>query len=257
MSLATRLQALSEMGAKDPRILTLDIETSPATLLAFSLDPGYISPDNVVEPSRVLCFAAKWHGSKAVEWHSEQDGRQRMVEAAWRLLDEADIVVGYNHRRFDIPHLQREMVQAGYGPPSPWIDVDLLPVMRSRFKFLSNRLGYVVDQLGLDAKADAGGFDTWRRVMAGDPKAWARMRRYNVQDVQITEELFDYLRPWLRNLPHLGLFTGRMRACAACGSDRLAPDGVVRTRATAWLRMACAACGAHNRLMASGETRPA
>jgi len=251
VSLAHRLR---EAKPKPARVLILDIETSPASAFVWGLRDQNIAPGQVIEPSRVLCFAAKWEGDRSVMFYDERSGREHMVEQAWRLLDEADIVVGYNHVRFDIPHLQREMVELGYGPPSDWVDIDLLAAVRRRFRFLSNKLGAVTDVLGLGAKDDPGGFDTWRGVLAGDEKAWRRMKRYNKQDVQITENLYDYLKPWL-NLPHAGLFSGKMTACAACGSSKLTPDGISRTKVNAWLRLLCEDCGAHMRLLDDKQTR--
>ena len=252
VSLQSRLQDLRPEAAK---VLTLDIETSPATALGFSLKPDYISPNQVLEHSRVLCFAAKWQHEKQVLFYDERQGRKAMVEAAWRLLDEADVVVGYNHVRFDIPHLHREMVELGYGPPSPAVDVDLLTEVRKHFRFMSNKLGAVLDCLGLDAKEDPGGFDTWKGVLAGDEAAWKRMAHYCKADVQVTENLLTYLQPWLR-LPHAGLFTGDLHGCYSCGAQTLTPDGIARTRTTAYLRLVCA-CGAHNRVMTDGTTRRA
>lgn len=252
MSLADRLRELKPEPAK---VLTLDIESAPGTAYIWQLRTDYVPVSQVITPPRMLCFAAKWQHETKVRFHSERDGREQMVEAAWSLLDEADVVVGYNHRAYDIPHLQREMVELGYGPPSPWIDVDLLTEVRRNFKFLSNKLGSVLDALGLEAKDDPGGFSTWVDVLADDDKAWRRMERYNRQDVLITEELLIYLSPWLR-LPHAGLFSGDMRGCHACGSRALTADGIVRTRANAHLRLLCE-CGAHNRLMVDGTTRRA
>lgn len=254
MSLADRLRGMDPQPA---RILVLDIETSPALAYTFQLRDVDISPAHVVEPSRVLCFGWKWHGGGRASLCSEwEHGRQGMVETAWRLLDEADMLVTYNGVRFDVPHLQREMVARGYGPPSPWIDVDLLTEVRRNFRFMSAKLGNVVDELGLDAKMDSGGFGTWRGVLDKDPAAQRRMGRYCRTDVEITDDLFTYLRPWLR-LPHAGLFTADMRACHACGGKHLTPDGISRTKVSAWLRLLCGDCGAHNRLMVNGETRPA
>ena len=105
------------------------------------------------------------------------------------------------------------------------------------------------------AKDDPGGFATWRGVLAGDAKAWKVMETYNRQDCLITESLLNYLSSWLR-LPHAGLFSGDMRGCHACGARTLTPDGIVRTKVSAYLRLLCD-CGAHNRLMADGTTRRA
>lgn len=251
MNLAARL----EEDRRPPRILVTDIETSPAVAYVWGLRDQQVSTSQIVEPSRVLCFAAKWIGdAKPRFWSEFHDGRDAMVEAAWRLLDEADIVVGYNHVAFDIKHLQREFVQGGYAPPSPWQDVDLLKVMRARFKFLSNRLGYVTETLGLGGKEDSGGMDTWRGVLAGDKTAWATMRAYNLQDVEVTHALYAYLLPWLR-LPHMGLWTGDLTGCASCGGTNLTPDGVERTKTTAYLRLRCK-CGALHKQLPNGQTRP-
>lgn len=252
MTLAARLR---DLQPKPPRILTIDVETSPALVWTFDLAADYINPANVVQPTRILCFAAKWHDEQRVQFYGENTHtRRQLVEAMWGLLDEADWVITYNGRRFDLPHIRREFLQLGYRPPSPWIDVDLLPVMRKEFKFLSNRLGFITEQLGLDTKTDTGGFTTWLKVMDGDPAAWKTFERYNKQDVQVTEQLFDYIRAYVR-LPHAGLYTGRMHACAACGSDRLVPDGIVRSKVSAWLRLACSECGQLNKMLANGETR--
>lgn len=250
-------EKLRDLKPAPARILTLDIETSPAVVYTFNLAADYINPNNIIEPTRVLCFAAKWYDSPGTIYFGEdKHTREEMVQGAWQLLDEADMVVTYNGVRFDIPHLQREMVTAGYRPPSSWTDVDLLPVVKRRFRFMSNRLGHITEQLGLDTKADAGGFDTWRKVLAGDREAWRRFAYYCRTDVQVTEQLFTYLRPWLK-LPHAGLFTADMAGCFACGCDRLAPDGIARSKVHAWLRLICQDCGAANRMLANGETRQA
>lgn len=239
-----------------PRILTIDIETSPAVAYVWGLRDQQVSTSQVVEPSRVLCWAGKWLDSPRVLFYSEHHhDRTSMLEAAWQALNDADLVVTYNGARFDIPHLQREFILAGYGPPAPWVDVDLLKVMRSRFRFLSNKLGFVLDQLGLDSKLDSGGMDTWKAVLAGDRSAWATFKAYNKADVEVTEALFTYLRPWLK-LPHAGLWSGDRASCHACGSTDLTPDGIVRSKTTAYLRLQCP-CGAWNRLLSNGQTRAA
>lgn len=252
MSLSQRLKDLQPQPAK---VLVLDIETAPAQCFVWSLRPDYIAPAQIIEPSRVLCFAAKWTTDTKVQSYDERNGREQMIAEAWRLLDEADVVITYNGPKFDIPHLQREMVELGYGPPSPWIDVDLLAEVRRNFRFLSNKLGSVLDSLGLDSKEDPGGFATWRGVLAGDAKAWDRMLHYCKADVAVTHDLMVYLSGWIR-LPHAGLFTGDMRGCHSCGARTLTPDGIVRTKTQAYLRLVCD-CGAHNRLMADGTTRRA
>jgi len=247
-------ERLNELNAR-PKILTIDIETSPNVVYSWGLYNQNISTNQIIEASRVLCFAAKWLDGRNVQFHSEfHDGRAEMVRAAWALLDEADVVVGYNHVKFDLPHLHREFFLAGLGPPSPSIDVDLLKVNRQRFKFVSNKLGYVTDVLGMDTKLETGGMGLWRAVLAGDESAWRKFRAYNRQDVLITEQLYRLLGPWLKG-PHVGLWSGSMSSCHACGSSDLTPVGFSYTRTAAFPKVLCS-CGAWGKVLRSGETRP-
>lgn len=240
---------------KEPRVLTLDIETSPNVAYVWGLWDQNVSTSQLIQPSRVLCFAAKWLDGKRVYFYSEHhDGADAMVEAAWSLLDEADVVIGYNHIKFDIPHLHREFVQRGYAAPSPHLDVDLLKVVRSRFKFPSNKLGYVTQALGLDTKLETTGQDLWNRVLAGESAAWAEFKKYNVQDVHVTEQLFVLLSPWIQGVPHAGLSGGSMSVCPSCGSSKLDPAGFVFGKTMVYPKLGCE-CGAWCKVLRSGETR--
>jgi DNA polymerase elongation subunit (family B) len=248
-------EALADVN-RAPRVLTLDIETSPALARIWQLYDITVAVSQIVEPSRVLCFAGKWLGDKRTTFASEfHDGKKVMVQTMWDMLNEADIVVGYNHVRFDIPHINREFMLAGLVPPSPVQHIDLLTVMRRNFKMMSNKLGYVTDAVGLDTKLDTGGQALWNQVMAGDRAAWDKFKRYNIQDVVITEQLFQLLAPWIKH-PHAGLWTGDKSSCYACGSVNLVAHGVTRSKSAAWPLTQCADCGAWNKVLKNNETRP-
>jgi DNA polymerase elongation subunit (family B) len=252
----TLAEALAGMS-RTPKVLTIDIETSPALAYVWGLWDVNVSVSQIVAPSRMLCFAGKWLGDKSTTFASEfHDGKKVMVQTIWDMLNDADIVVGYNHVRFDIPHINREFMLAGLVPPSPVQHIDLLSVMRRNFKMMSNKLGYVTDAVGLDTKLDTGGQALWNDVMQNDPKAWEKFRRYNIQDVVITEQLFTLLAPWIKS-PHAGLWTGDLSSCYACGSSRLVAHGVTRSKSAAWPLTQCAECGAWNKVLKSGDTRPA
>jgi len=93
---------------REPKVLTIDIETAPNIVKAWGLWQQNIATSQIIEAGRVICFAAKWHDKKKVEFYGENGvGHEQMVKEAWRLLDEADIVVGYNSPGFDIKHLNR------------------------------------------------------------------------------------------------------------------------------------------------------
>lgn len=239
------------MAQGGPRILILDIETAPSLAYVWGLWDQRVGLNQLVDVSSVLCFAAKWHGKPKVHYASDHhDGHEKMVESAHRLIDEADAVITYNGRAFDIKHLHREFLLAGLGPPSPHKDIDLLNVARRKFKFASNKLAHVTKELGLEGKAETGGFELWRDCMAGCPKAWATMKRYNIQDVLQTEQVYDRLLPWIDNHPHFGLYGPRFEdehRCQRCGHPDLMRRGYYMTNVGRYARLQCKKCGGYSR----------
>jgi DNA polymerase elongation subunit (family B) len=232
-----------------PRILTLDIETAPAVVETWSLHNAFISVEQVRQPSTILGFGYKWHDAKRVGWVSSHvEGHEGMVEAARNLLHDADIVVTYNGDAFDIRHLQREILLADLTPPSKVKSVDLYRVVKRRFKFQSNKLAFVADQLGVGQKASTGGYDLWKRCMAGDDAAWRKMAAYCRQDVRVTEALYDRLLPWIPNHPNVALWSAPAgRVCPNCGGSRLQARGEAVTVAAVYQRYQCQGCGAWSR----------
>src|SRR5690606_40576567 len=129
--------------------------------------------------------------------------------------------------RFDLPRLNTEFVMMGLTPPAPYRSIDLLKVVRQNFQFTSNKLAYVSEQLGLTGKVKHEGHELWIKCMAGDPKAWAKMKKYNVQDVRLLEELYEKPKPWIKAHPNWGLYSDTQdTVCPTCGSADLAGRGV-------------------------------
>jgi len=231
-----------------PRTLIIDIETAPNVVYTWGLREQNVALNQIVEPGRTICWAAKWYADPEVIFRSEHhDGRDDMIAEAWRLIDAADIVVGYNHRAFDLKHLNAEFVREGYGPPAPHLDVDLLTVARRRFRFPSNKLDWVARELGVGHKVTHSGFDLWRGCLAGDTEAWATMRRYNEHDVVLTEQVYDQLRGWVPNHPPVTLWRDGYTAdeCRACGAGNLEPYGYRYTATRRYPLFRCGGCGAH------------
>lgn len=222
------------------RVLLIDIETSLQLSYHFGMWNVNINPDMVVEPTRMLCFAAKWLGQSEVIFRSEHE-HPHMVLDAWGLLDEADAVVHYYGSRFDIPHLNREFLEAGYPPPSPYRQIDLKMAVSKRFKFPSNKLQFVSQALGFEGKEQTGGMGLWRKCQEGDAKAWKKMQSYNEQDTRLLEDVYGRLLPWIPNLPNRHLFDGAGE-CPNCSDGPVIRDGVYRTALSVFPQYRCRAC---------------
>lgn len=240
----------------EARILIIDIERRPMLSYHWSPKVDYIPPSMNVERGSIISFAAKWYGDRRTIFRSvHHDDRDEMLAEAWRLLDEAHIVVGYNSQGFDVKHLAEEFARDGMGPPSPWFDVDLLRAVRSRFRFAYNKLDEVCRELGLELKLANDGWDLWLACMDGDDKAWRTMKRYNVRDVEVTEALYDRLRPWIKGHPNVNLFREeRLSGCGHCGSADVEASGFHYTPTRAYRRFVCNSCGAWSRATHSEST---
>jgi DNA polymerase elongation subunit (family B)/predicted RNA-binding Zn-ribbon protein involved in translation (DUF1610 family) len=206
--------------------------------------------ENITRPTEMMCFAAKWYGEKKVTYYSTfHDGKAEMLYALHELLSECDILITYNGQRFDVPHMNRELIEAGYSPPSPYKQVDLYKAVKSQFLFESSALDFVSQRLNIGRKIENEGMPLWRACMDNDAAAWKRMKRYNRQDVVLTENLYTYLRPWIPRHPSLAAFQddGSEMACPACGSKDLRREGTTTTQVSVYQRYRCRQCGKWSR----------
>lgn len=225
--------------------LYLDIETFPNVCYTWGLFNQNVMLDQIVESGTTACWAAKWEGDKKVHFASlQEDGEEDMIRQVWELLDEADVVVHYNGRKFDIPILNKEFIKHGLEPPTPYQQIDLLETVRRRFRFTSNKLDYVARFLGLGAKVQHKGMKLWAGCMEGDAKDWRVMKKYNIQDVHLLPKVYSQLLPWINNHPNMALYADdeEMR-CTNCGSTHLHKKGMEHLATQSYQRYKCVDCG--------------
>lgn len=229
------------------RVVLLDIETSPSV--------GYTwakYDQNVIKQIRgweLLSFAYKELGRGKVKCLARPDFKDRtdkaLVKEAWKILDGCDIVIAHNGDRFDISKLRAKFVAHGLPPTRPFKSIDTKKIAKAYFGFYSNSLNDIARDLGLGEKLETGGFELWEGCMAGDAKAWRKMRRYNAHDVVLLERVYLKLRAWHPQHPNLALFdiAGSNGDCPVCKSDKVQRRGyhVLRLRRAA--RLHCQECG--------------
>lgn len=223
------------------KVLYLDIETTPMQAWTWGSWQQNIYIDQIIEPQRTMCFSAKWAGEENMFFSEWGDGHDVMVEVAHDLLSQADAVVHYYGSKFDIPHLNTEFLKAGLAPPAPYKQIDLKLAVSRNFKFPSNKLQYVSTLLGLSGKHKTD-FDLWLDCMNGDKKQQKYMEKYNRQDVDLLEDLFARLLPWVPQLPNRNLYDGE-GFCPACSGDDVVRDGFYHTALSKYRRYACVDCG--------------
>lgn len=182
------------------KVLLLDIETAPNLVAVFQLKQTYINPRYIMAHGYTMCFTAKWLGKPDKFFAKTTDGHGLMLDQIHKLLSEADAVVHYNGKKFDMPTLNAEFLLHGYTPIENLVQIDLFTLIRRTFNFPSYKLDYVCQRLGLGSKVSNGGWDTWKQCM--DPehkrhaKAWTLMEKYNKGDIVLLERLYKRVRPW-------------------------------------------------------------
>lgn len=239
-----------------PKIVTIDIETSPIQSSHWSLWQQNISLAQIHVEWTVLSFCAKWLGSKEVIYQDvsgQEDPRNdtELLAALWIILDEADFVVAQNGKRFDLKKIRARMVMHGMPPFSPVIVIDTLLIAKAEFGFTSNKLEWMADKLSKIKKRKHRlfpGWELWIECLKGNPKAWKEMRLYNVDDVKSCEQVYIALRPWAVGHPNLAAYwPDDSIRCPKCSSTSIRPRGTAYTQTGEYRRYSCSSCGGWSR----------
>jgi hypothetical protein len=235
--------------------LLIDIETLPQ--LGYFWDDH--RPFNIIrriEPTTICCVTAKWLGGRMVTIalpdypgyrpHNRDD--KRLVADLWTLLDQAETVIGHNGARFDVRKINARMTLHHMPPYSPVKVFDTLKAARATGAYDSNRLNELSRTHGNGEKVETGGQALWFSCMAGDAKAWKRMRRYNEQDVRLLEAFYFDIRPWAKSHPNASVYCDGA-VCPHCASSKIQKRGYSYTRTGTYERFQCqrSGCGGWSR----------
>lgn len=211
------------------RILILDIETTPMQAYVWKRWKENISLDQTIAEWFMICWSAKWLGEGGTfgdcctpdEMLEEDD--MRICYSLWNVLNEADIVIAHNGSHFDIPMINSRLAIHGFLPPSPYRQIDTLDVAKKSFKFSSNKLDALAGYFNIEHK-DPTDFKLWKACMEGDQEALNYMFSYNKKDVEILEQVYYKIRPWIKNHPNLATINmTKELLCPVCGSHNVIP----------------------------------
>lgn len=233
-----------------PRVLLLDIETSPIEAYVWSLWKQNVGLNQIKAEWNILSYCAKWLGEETIYYDDARESNgaddSHLVQQLWALLDAADIVIAQNGKRFDVPKINARFVLSGMLPPSPYKIIDTLLMAKQQFGFTSKRLEWMTDKLCVHHKknkhAKFPGFDLWSECLKGNPEAWDEMREYNIPDVLSMEELYLILRPWYIGHPNVAIYFNDedvQYRCPKCGSHHVEQKGFSYTQSGQYERMHC------------------
>ncbi|MEX2340753.1 MAG: ribonuclease H-like domain-containing protein [Candidatus Paceibacterota bacterium] len=105
------------------------------------------------------------------------------LSTVWPILEHADVLVGYNSNHFDIPLLNKYY-------PGNLLDIKSIDLLESIRASLGRRLRLdSVAQATIGAKKTADGLQAVRWWREGKIQ---EIKRYCLQDVKVTKEIFEY-----------------------------------------------------------------
>lgn len=232
-----------------PRIALFDIETAP--IKGFTWEMFDTNVMHVEEPTYLLCYAWKWLDESKVHtkalcdypgYEQNKTSDKALAADLWKVMDDADIIVGHNGDAFDIKKANARFIVHGLKPPSTYKTVDTLKIARRNFKFDSNKLDNIGRYLQVGRKMPHTGKDLWLGCMSGDRKSWATMKKYNAQDVRLLERVYLKLRGWAANHPNLNAYT-EADGCPTCQSANIQRRGVQVSKTRKSQRFQCLDCG--------------
>jgi DNA polymerase elongation subunit (family B) len=211
-SMRRKLDKLKKNVERDvPKVLYVDIETKPLKAWVWGTFDQNIPLEMLIEDWSVLSWSAKWAGSPESEVIYMDNRKKKgsslvndkeLLKPLWKLMDEADIIIGQNSDRFDLPKLNARFIEHDMGAPSHFESIDTYK-MAKKFGFTSHKLAYMTSKLNEKYKkqdhSDFHGFKLWDECIKGNMKAWKSMETYNKYDVLSLEELFLKLADFIKN----------------------------------------------------------
>lgn len=246
-----------------PKILLFDLESAPSLVATFGRWNVNIGPDSVVQEGGYIISACfKFLGdakvTKLVQTSNEAvvGDDSRIVAELYEAFEQADIVVGHNAKRFDVPLFKTRLI-ANNMPPHKTVKVLDTLVIAKTLKFNSNKLDSLGNYLDVGRKIPTEGMTLWLGCMQGKRESLSKMLKYNEQDVLLLEKVYMQLRAFDTNPTNLGLYhNDEVARCPACGSKHLTPTGnSVYTSVSEFTEVCCDDCGHRSRSRQSFTTK--
>lgn len=258
-----------EIPKKELKLLYFDLETSPEEGYFWNRWKTNISEPQVKRHSHLL--TASWAvndgevqstklSHKEVMSEDDLTSVVNMVQA----INSADVIVGFNSKKFDIKYLKTRMIKWDLPPLKPVKHVDIYQIARAQMRFPSNSMNNIAKYLGYSVlKQQTGGFDLWRRCLSEDKLvsdlAMEHMESYNIVDITVTRNLYKQFQGWSTGV-NIGAIVNQLTPesqtlrCTKCGSDDMfVEDGFAYTATIGFQLYRCGCCRGVSRINSRGD----
>ena len=248
-----RVYKFKKENKRAPKILILDIETLPMHVRVWGLYKQRIPIDNIINDWLILCWSAKWLCAPEILHDCltpddcENRSDKRISESVYKLLEEADIVVGHNLKRFDMRRMQSRFIMHDLKPFSPIQTVDTLVESRKNFAHSSHKLDFLGQLVRNQGKVSTN-YNLWVRCESGEQEALDYMQGYCDEDVALEEEVYIWMLPWMQSHPNIGLYQDSDgKVCKRCGAPVKWVDKYQYTLVNRYDSFKYTRCGSYSR----------
>lgn len=237
------------------KVLVLDIETSYMLAAIWDTGEQYVNINQIIQDWRILAWSAKWLDApdSSIVYHDLRKNPNGsdlpILKPLWKLLDEADIIITQNGKAFDSKKINARFMLNGLKPPKPYSHIDTYLLVKKVAAFTSSSLEYLTSKFCKKHKKTSHGkypgLKLWIECLKGNTDAWNEMKRYNIEDVLSTEELYLNIRSWApQSLPKVFPLTDTEHNCSTCGYHGKMREGRPRQAKTySYKQHSCPRCG--------------
>ena len=251
------------------KIGVCDIETLPMKVYQWSPYSDYASPTQVIQDWCLLSWSFKWlfdtevMGDVLTPEEAKNYNDRRISKSLWELVDEADIIIFHNGRKFDRRKMNSRFKINGLPPPMPFRLIDTYEEAKDTFGFSYNKLDWLSKTFGSKGKQENSGWPLWIACAEGNKASLKEMLDYNKVDVLELETVYAELLPWMNKHPNLALYsvTNSDGCCSRCLTKITKKDisGRYPTPQNMYLAYRCPKCSAVGRtnieLLTSAERK--
>jgi hypothetical protein len=210
------------------KIVAYDIETTPMLLYAWDLRQKFFSINNIVKDKEILMICWKELGKSKIHTLTQLNMTEEEIVASFReVLEDVDILVHQNGDYFDLRNITAKLIEYRLPPLNKIQTIDTYKEARRVAYFSSHKLDFVGGKLLGSRKVDTD-FQLWIDCMAGDKKAFKYMARYCRHDVQLLEDYYLRLRPYMTHHPNVASVD--THNCPFCDSSATTINKRYRTK---------------------------
>ena len=216
-----------------PKIFLFDVETSTILAHVFGLFNQNISLSAIQDDWYTICFSGKMvggevfnhsvHNFELPESGEYKDNERYIVEALWKYLDDCDVAVAYNGKKFDKKKMNWKFFEYGLPEPSPYKLIDPYQIVKGNFSPTSGKMDYIAKYCDdINNSKHKTDMSLWVACRNNDVQSLDYMSSYCDQDIELLEKVWLAVRHWDKNSPQLSLYyPDNKKRCSSCGSSHL------------------------------------